>query len=794
MAEIDVALNVETRKALKAVDGMKTAFKALGAVAAAAAGAFTVKKVVDAAAQQETAIRSLNTALALTGDFTEETSQSFQDFASELQKNSTIGDEVSLSMVGLAKSMGATNEQTEQIIQAAADLSAVTGQTLETSVRNLSKTLGGLKGELGETQPELAGLTAEQLKAGDAIEIMAQKYRGAAEELTKTFSGAVTQTENSFGDLLEEIGFLITQNPVVIKAVKLASEAFISLGKTLKDNRQAIIDFTIDGLAATVDAFGELLNLLSPTIAGLKAIGDIVTGSLIAGFGVLAEVSVKAADSIIKGLKSAINFGFKPLNAALDGVAQGLRVLGVISDKELADFQQTLKDLNADSSTSGLEAMTRDIENFNAAAQEGLRETLEFDNLADDIRNTEDVIGDAADSTYGFADSLRELKKVGDDANQSLKNLSDTNAALGKAPKPFAEREFLGGAITGSDITAAGSAIAQSLVKGAAGVTDLFVGGAGAAAEAFAPGTGPAAQAIAQLLAAGPDVAKAQIEAWIDELPRLLERVSEAIPVVIETLAENSDRIVLALAEGMPKVATALAFEAPKALLQVLPGALDRMLIDFREGAQFEFDKLFGDLNISAANFNKGLADGLRKAVNELGNAPEALKSAVFAGTEALKTGLANTANAFLNALFVKLPELAGVLVEQLGTFFNALGGQLGQGLYDSLASLFDALFEKLSELFARIDPTSGGGIGIGGEQFNTRRILQAVTTGGLSELDRATGGNISEGLGAAAGTGVGFGLTGDTGGAPVQVVLKIGEKQLADVLLNLNRQGYRTA
>ena len=169
MAEIDVDLNIETKKALKSVDGIKSAFKALGAVAAAAAGAFTIKKVVEAAAKQEQAIKSLNTALALTGDFSEENSKRFQEFAAELQKNSTVGDEVSLSMVALTKSMGATNEQTEKIIQAAADLSAVTGESLETSVRNITKTLGGLKGELGKPNLSLRGLQQKSSKPGQQL-------------------------------------------------------------------------------------------------------------------------------------------------------------------------------------------------------------------------------------------------------------------------------------------------------------------------------------------------------------------------------------------------------------------------------------------------------------------------------------------------------------------------------------------------------------------------------------------------------------------------------------------------
>ena len=53
--------------------------------------------------------------------------------------------------------------------------------TLESAVKNLAKTFGGLTGELGESIPKLKELTTEQLKSGEAVKFVLENYKGYAE-------------------------------------------------------------------------------------------------------------------------------------------------------------------------------------------------------------------------------------------------------------------------------------------------------------------------------------------------------------------------------------------------------------------------------------------------------------------------------------------------------------------------------------------------------------------------------------------------------------------------------------
>lgn len=126
-------------------------------------------------------------------------------FAGELQSISAIGDEELLPLMAQLASAGRTQAEIQDIMKAALDVSASGTMSLESAVKNLNKTYSGLSGELGENIPEIKNLTKEQLQNGDAIAIIQEKYKGMAEEVTKS-TGGMTKLKNSLGDLKEVLG------------------------------------------------------------------------------------------------------------------------------------------------------------------------------------------------------------------------------------------------------------------------------------------------------------------------------------------------------------------------------------------------------------------------------------------------------------------------------------------------------------------------------------------------------------------------------------------------------------
>lgn len=139
--------------------------------------------------------------------------QSLKDYASQLQSMSTFGDEELLPLMAQLASAGRTQAEIQDIMSASVDIAASGTMSLESAVKNLSKTYSGLSGELGEANPAIKSLTTEQLKSGEAVKVMKQQYSGIAKSVADA-TGGWKQFENTLGDLKEVIGkdFADTKN------------------------------------------------------------------------------------------------------------------------------------------------------------------------------------------------------------------------------------------------------------------------------------------------------------------------------------------------------------------------------------------------------------------------------------------------------------------------------------------------------------------------------------------------------------------------------------------------------
>jgi hypothetical protein len=339
--------------ALKVITGATKTALALGA-AVAGIGTVTLFKSVQAASEQEDAVNRLAGALKSSGEFSQEALTDFQQYASELQKISTVGDEVALGQLALAKSYKASNEQAKQIVTVASDMAQAFGTDLETQVRQISKTLGGFAGELGETQPALKALTAEQLRNGDAIKILGQAYAGQAQNALQTYSGAVAQAKNSFGDLLEQIGKIITQNPLLIKAIGSLNKLFIQTGEEVK-KFGASFDIFKDVIFPLLDVGDTITNYVIPPLENFFNIGKVVfnfisagLAKVISGFANLGFIVAKALD--FAGVGEGVSSFLKDLEETTEKTADELSLKVGESLSQVYDFpiSETLARKNED--------------------------------------------------------------------------------------------------------------------------------------------------------------------------------------------------------------------------------------------------------------------------------------------------------------------------------------------------------------------------------------------------------------------------------------------------------------
>lgn len=264
----------------------------LGAAAVAAArkvGQVVLQGVEDAIVQAE-AVNSLNNALATTGQFSKAASRDLQNFASELQSVTRFGDEALIGQMAFAQSMGASAEQSKEIVKAATDMATALDIDLNSAVRNISKTLGGYAGELGEVIPELKGLTKEQLQAGEGVALLSRQFAQFAELSAKTFAGRLEQLQNSYGDLSEKVGESIVNNDFFMIAMDQA--------RTILDEviNKTDFSFLVNGIKSATLAALSLFKSVSFLATGLAKL----TGSegAIKFFGDMSVAAMKLEQNI----------------------------------------------------------------------------------------------------------------------------------------------------------------------------------------------------------------------------------------------------------------------------------------------------------------------------------------------------------------------------------------------------------------------------------------------------------------------------------------------------------------
>ena len=142
-----------------------------------------------------------------------------QDYASELQNISNYGDESTIDIMAQLASTGRTEAEIMKIMGAAADYAAAKHIDLRTAAETLNATYSGMAGAMGRQIADIKDLTDEQLKNGEAVDIIAAKYKGFAQEA----ADSSTQAKNAFGDFMESLGRLA--NPT-FEALSQKSKSF----------------------------------------------------------------------------------------------------------------------------------------------------------------------------------------------------------------------------------------------------------------------------------------------------------------------------------------------------------------------------------------------------------------------------------------------------------------------------------------------------------------------------------------------------------------------------------------
>lgn len=263
LSEVDKEVNKTSASMLrmaKTVGNLKIPLTSIaaGLTAIAAASGVTIK----AWSEYEKAVKRVDTNLKLIGVSGGNAVKHFENVASSIQAVTTLSDGAALELSALFLAMNAAPEQVEKAVKTAADLAAATGKSVKEVGRQIAKTYGGFAGELGEIIPQLKELTKEQLQAGEAVDVLAAKFGGAATEELKTFAGQFALAKNEIGDVVKQIGRLITESESLANVMHSIRAVGGLLGAI----------FGVESIGAK-QAF---LSFLDDVQTGFGAIGDIL--------------------------------------------------------------------------------------------------------------------------------------------------------------------------------------------------------------------------------------------------------------------------------------------------------------------------------------------------------------------------------------------------------------------------------------------------------------------------------------------------------------------------------------
>ena len=290
---------------LGSISPLKAVIAGLGA---ALVGAFSVKALVAAASESEDAVNSFNSALRVAGNLTPQVSQNFQDYAASLQRITTVSSDTVLSGAALLVSLGRLKgEGLEQATKASLDLAAGLNIDVNSAFSLVSRAAAGNVGALSRYGITVKATGDQAKDFATAMDLVSQKFGGLAESKVNTFSGAMAQLKNTFGDVLKEMGNMIIKSPVMISLIKFASAEF-----------------------------GRLIDV----IKAFAGSGDI--------FGAITERLLQFGQALLTYVGAPVEFVFnifQSLGQAIGGIASALVSL---ASGDFSQAMQTIKDTSTD--------------------------------------------------------------------------------------------------------------------------------------------------------------------------------------------------------------------------------------------------------------------------------------------------------------------------------------------------------------------------------------------------------------------------------------------------------------
>lgn len=730
--------SAEASRSLNSIN-LKTTISAirdLGAIAANVANSLSnaFAAPIAAASAQEDAVNQLSTALRINGNASRAAIEGLTEYAESIQRTTKFSDDAVLSNLAYLESLtGLSAKGLRQAQTAAIDLAAALGVDLGTATAIVAKAATGNTAALQRYGVVVQKGKTDTETFANALAQLNKQFGGAATAQVKTFSGAMALAENAFGDLLEEIGNLIIKNPTVIGLINQVGMAFQFASNFIKANS------------------AELSQFVTLAVSGLQSLVGIVTQNLDL-FRTLGTVIVSAFIVFSSGtLISAIVTTFTVLSTQISAVIGGFSLAKVAA----LGFKAAIIGIKT-AATFGLAFLIDILVNQLVAAIDKGRETFgglgnfafaTFLQISNGVRSV--FIPAILGSVQFIIDKLASVAGIfNQDLANSLKGASERiTEALKKNDDQIQQNIKSLNELIAAAAKAKGPAVsAPGGGKQGAGSTK---------GEKEEKSSGGTAAAVAGGIAAG-----------------LQQGGKKGALAVAQSIGQNINNPYVQAALAAAQFLAQGAAQVREQLTSVL-GSIDQLVVDIIDGAVEAILVVVEKAPLVVENLINRLPEIIEKIVPRL-------------------------ATAF--AMTLSHPSTVVGLIQLFNRVAPIAARTFASEFIKSVPSIVQAFFDEIKRLAnpGNAAQTATGVGGIGGllgfaEGGDIPNIPEFRNDGGLarvsageSVLSQDTNQALKQFL---AGQGGG-------GGAPqmLTVNLMLGEEQLANAILNLNRQGFRLA
>lgn len=313
-----------TAGAEKHLDALGGAVDKLGKVFAGMIAAFSMKKIadeigvcIDKFGKTQTATLQLTAAAKNNPMLNGESTKKLLAYSDAMEKTIGVDADKLMQSQAFLETMQLTEEQITSVMDAAIELSSTGMVSLDMAVLSLGGSLQGNIGLLGRYVPALKSLTQEQLKSGEAINLVKKNYAGLAQIMSQGIEGQKNIFSVAVDDLQKAIGKAFA--PLQIAGMNFLKPIINDMTKWLDENSGRITSFFMNLPEIAGVAFEGIKKIISKVFTGegMSTIVTNMTNMLIAGFTTAVMIFGDLLVGVIKTIPALLNVVLTTLQASI---------------------------------------------------------------------------------------------------------------------------------------------------------------------------------------------------------------------------------------------------------------------------------------------------------------------------------------------------------------------------------------------------------------------------------------------------------------------------------------------